>query len=66
MPIFRRKRVIYCGAIHPFCGYKRKRFRTVFRFPPRKEGQASLGEILALIVVWGLPILAMVRWVLGK
>lgn len=33
MNIFKRNRIVYCGAIHPYCGYQRKRYRPRFRFP---------------------------------
>lgn len=64
MSIFRRKRVLYCGAIHPLCGYRRKRFRTLFRFPQRKSDE-SYSLLITSVITTAAFLVLFVRWWLG-
>lgn len=60
MNVFSRNGITYCNAIHPYSGYKRKRFRPRFRFPDVNPVDA-MGVVVAIIGIAAF-IAAFINW----
>lgn len=58
--IFKRDRIVYCGAIHPYCGYKRKRYRPRIHFPD--VNAVDVMSVVVALVASVTFVAAFLRW----